>query len=192
MNEKPVIIIKASPRKNGNSGRLADHVAAGLTSSGQPLEIIEIGELNILPCNGCGDCQNVSEITCTLQDDMTPLYPRLAEASGLVIACPIYYFSVNGIAKNFIDRAFYPFNTLNGNLWAGKPLAAVLAYADDDPFLSGAVNALRMYQDIARHVQMQWAGAVYSTTWDPDEIGKQPDVLRTAFELGQKIAKMAA
>jgi multimeric flavodoxin WrbA len=190
MNPNPVFIVKASPRKNGNSDLLADRIADGLRSVGQSVELFELGNVNIFPCTACDACQSDAGTFCIQEDALTALYPRLEVASGLVIASPIYYFTVGGLAKTFIDRAFYAFNSPEGNLWAGKPLAVALSYADADPFISGAVNALRMYQDIARHTKMQWAGAVYGSAENPGDILRQPVVLQSAFDLGVNLARM--
>ena len=77
---------------------------------------------------------------------MRRLYPKLMAADAIVIASPIYWFTVSAQTKLFMDR-WYALGGADGYALAGKKFGVVLAYADADPFSSGAVNALRTFQD---------------------------------------------
>jgi len=62
-------------------------------------------------CDGCDRCkkEGTLNIPCPQHDDdMTPLYGKLASADGFIFASPVYYGSVTGIMKTFMDR-FIPF-----------------------------------------------------------------------------------
>ena len=72
--------------------------------------------LNIRPCNTCDFCQGAAEIV--INDDMQMLYPRLRAANSIVIASPVYWFTLSAQAKLCIDRWY----TLEGP--EGDTLAA--------------------------------------------------------------------
>jgi len=75
---------------------------------------------------------------------MQELYPKLRETDALVIASPIYYFTVSAQTKLFIDR-WYSLGEEKDSAINGKQIGIVLTYADTDPFTSGAINAIRLF-----------------------------------------------
>ena len=102
MNGKQILILKSSPRKRANSSILADQVAAGAREAGAAVESFDLHKLNIRPCDACDFCQGAAE--CVINDDMQMLYPRLRAADSIVIASPVYWFTLSAQAKLCIDR----------------------------------------------------------------------------------------
>ncbi len=117
---------------------------------------------------------------------MQLLYPRILAADALIIASPVYWFTVSAQTKAFIDR-WYALNKIPGTL-AGKKLGVVMAYAGEDVFSSGAVNALRMFQDICAYLGAGIEGMVYGQAYKAGEIAGNATVLEQAHELGRKLA----
>ena len=70
---------------------------------------------------------------------------------------------------------------------AGKKIGVTLVYEGDDPYDSGAINAIRMFQDMFNYIPAEIVGFVYGTALDRGEIRKQDDVLLKAIELGSKL-----
>jgi hypothetical protein len=70
----------------------------------------------------------------------------------------------------------------------GKKIGIILTYADADPFISGAVNAIRMYQDIFKYIGAEIAGIVYGSAWKAGEIESNKEVMEKAYELGKTLA----
>ena len=139
MSEVKVIIAVGSPRSNGNSATLAQRVADGVKSAGGQPESFNLHEMNIKPCNACDKCQDASSTSCAISDDMQELYPKLRLASALVIASPVYVFTVSAQTKLFMDRC-RPLWAAHNNIFKDMSIGILLAYADPDPFSSGAVN----------------------------------------------------
>ncbi|MCX5975558.1 MAG: flavodoxin family protein [Coprothermobacterota bacterium] len=188
MNGKRIIILKGSPRGGSNSSILADQVAAGAKEAGAEVELFSLSKMEIYPCRACEACHASADSQCVIQDDMQGLFPKLREADGIVIASPIYWFTFNAQTKACIDR-WYSLESPQGNALAGKQLALVLAYADTDPYSSGAVNAIRAFGDMARYLKATVAGIVYGSSGEAGAIQQQPKALAKAYELGQKLAK---
>ena len=86
-----------------------------------------------------------------------------------------------------MDR-WYALGGDGGYALAGKRFGRVLAYAGEDPFVSGAVNALRMFQDALNFIGAEIVGMVYGSAWKPGEIRKNKALMAEAYELGKKIA----
>jgi multimeric flavodoxin WrbA len=184
---KKIVIVIGSPRENGNSTILAEQVASGARISGAEVEVFNLHKLAISPCNACDACRKENSGGCTINDDMQMLYPKLKAADAIVIASPVYWFSVSAQTKLFIDR-FYGMGEHPNNVLKGKEIGIILTYADADPFISGAVNALRMFQDIFNYVGAKIVGMVYGTAWKVGEIESNREVMDKAYELGKTLA----
>jgi len=184
---KRIVIVKGSPRKNGNSAILAEQVAIGARAIGAKVESFDLHFMNIQPCDACDACQEQTDRDCIVEDDMTALYPQLRQADAIVIASPIYWFTVSAQTKLFIDRGFYPLGGPQGHGLKGKSIGLILTYGDSDPFTSGAVNALRMFQDMFRYAGADIAGIIYGSASQAGEIQNQPDLLEKAYQLGQQL-----
>jgi len=191
MNNKRIVIVRGSPRKNGNSNILAEQVMAGARDAGAEVESFDLHDMDIRPCKACDTCQESIDKDCVVQDDMQILYPKLRGADAIVIVSPIYWFTVCAQTKLFIDRGFYALGGPQGNALAGKQIGIVLTYADTDPFTSGAVNALRTFQDIFRFVEANIVGMVYGSAWEAGEIQSQQNLLEKAYQLGQQLGDRA-
>lgn len=95
---RKILILKGSPHSNGNSSFLEDQVQAGAVAVGAEVESYHLHEMDIRPCEACHDCLDANGI-CVQSDDMQILYPKIAQADALVIASPVYWYSVSAQVK---------------------------------------------------------------------------------------------
>ncbi len=79
-----VLGIVGSPRKNGNSEMLAAHSLRAVAEEGLDTEILRLGGLDIRPCNACMICSK--EERCPIDDDLFPIYLRMKEVDGIILA----------------------------------------------------------------------------------------------------------
>ena len=184
---KRVLILTASPRKNGNSTILALKAAEGVKAEGGEAEVVSIGNLKIAPCNACDSCRTTPEAGCVIKDDMQPLYQKIKDSKGIIFATPIYWFNVSAQMKSLLDRTYA---TYNKGIYAftGKDVGVILTYEDEDVFVSGGINALRSFQDIFAYVKANLVGAVYGTANKAGEVQNNEKLLQKAYDLGKKLA----
>lgn len=97
-----VLIFLGSPRKKGNTDLLIEEIVAGVKEEGGIPEVIRLEGMDIHPCIGCGGCEK--EGKCVVLDEMQDLYPKIDNADRIIIASPIYFYSVTAQTKAFIDR----------------------------------------------------------------------------------------
>ena len=99
------LILKSSPRgKNAGSSRLADAFAQGLNEAGAEVSEVILKEKDIRHCTGCYTCWTKTPGICSLKDDMRELLKMYSTSDLVVYATPLYYFSVPGLLKDFMDR----------------------------------------------------------------------------------------
>ena len=184
MTAKSVLILKSSPRDKGNSSILADQVAAGAREAGAEVETVALHKLNIQPCTACDACQRTPG-HCNIDDDMQALYPKLTRADAIVIASPVYWFTLSAQAKLCIDR-WYALERAEGSPLRGKDFGLVLAFGDTDPYTSGGINAIHTFQDLCRYLRGNVVGVVYASANNVGDVQKMPDAMQRALELGKK------
>lgn len=187
MKGKKILVFMGSPRKNGNSAILAREAIDGAKTAGAQIENFYLHGMKIRPCTACDACRRKKQKDCILKDDMKPLYSKLRQADAILIATPVYWFTVSAQTKLFMDR-WYAMGGDEGYPFKGKDFGIILTYADEDPFRSGAVNALRTFQDAIGFVGGQIKGMVYGSAWKAGEIKKNKALLKKARQLGKDLA----
>ena len=100
---KKVLILSGSPRKGGNSDVLCDEFARGAKEAGHAVEKIRVAAKNIHPCIACYHCTG-HDGQCVFQDDMADLLQKMIDADVLVLASPVYFYSIDAQLKAVIDR----------------------------------------------------------------------------------------
>lgn len=124
--KKRVLIISSSPRKGGNSDLLCDAFAEGAEKAGHIVEKISLRDRTIHYCNACGICYMGKE--CPLHDDMQDILPRILIADVIVLASPIYFYTISAQLKTLIDRCCSRYNEITN-----KDFYYILAAADPLP-----------------------------------------------------------
>lgn len=99
---KKVLILSGSPRKNGNSDILCDEFARGAADSGNEVEKIRVAEKNIGYCRACYACKSTGK--CVIKDDMAEVLQKMIDADVIVLASPVYFYSIDAQLKAVIDR----------------------------------------------------------------------------------------
>ncbi len=104
---KKVLILSASPRKGGNSDLLSDEFARGATDSGHEVEKIRVAEKKIDFCRACAACRAVQMSgPCVIKDDMADILEKMLASDVIVLASPVYFYSIDAQLKVLIDRTF--------------------------------------------------------------------------------------
>jgi multimeric flavodoxin WrbA len=186
MSAQKILIINGSPRRKGNSAVLAEQLAEGARAEGAEVETVLLQDLDIAPCDGCDACRRSGGV-CHIDDDMQALYPKVREADALVLAGPVYFFTVTAQTKLFMDRC-YSIVRDGDNALAGKRVGILLTYGGNDAFGSGAVNALRTFQDCYGYVKARIVGSVHGTASAAGEIRDNANLMERAARLGRRLA----
>lgn len=177
---KNVLIISASPRKGGNSDTLCDQFLAGAREAGHQAEKVFLREKDIHYCTGCGLCFR-QKGTCSQSDDMAELAGRLAEADVIVLATPVYFYTMDAQMKTFIDRCCAYYTSLTG-----KEFYFIVTAADTD--VAAMERTIEGFRGFA--VCLDGAvekGIVYGVgAWEKGDIQKTP-AMAAAWEMGKQV-----
>lgn len=187
-----ILGIYGSPRKDGNSDLLMDEALKGVDSAGAEVSSIRCCDLQISGCIECAGCDDTGE--CVIDDDMQSVYPKLAEADVIILASPIFFYSVPAQAKALIDRcqAMWCKRVLD------KPPAERHVHDNGQGYLIcvGATKGANLFQGtelVAKYfydaLGMSYEGGVFVKQMESKgDVAKHPDAMKQAFDLGKKIA----
>ena len=103
---KKIVILNGSPRKKGNTSALTAAFTKGAREAGHEVNEFMLSAMKINGCLGCWQGGKDTEHPCTQRDDMEKIYPYYREADIVVLASPLYYWTISGFLKNAFDRLF--------------------------------------------------------------------------------------
>lgn len=177
---KNVLIISASPRKNGNSDTLCDRFALGAAEKGHHVEKIFIADKNIGYCRGCGVCNSAHK--CIQKDDMAEILDKMVNADVIVLATPVYFYSMDGQMKTFIDRTVPRYTEISG-----KDFYFIMTAADTQKeSLERTMETFRGFTEDCLDNARE-AGIIYGTgAWHIGEIQSEPAYIQ-AYEMGRNV-----
>ncbi len=177
---KKVLIISASPRKHGNSDLLCDRFAEGARENGNDVEKVFLADKNIAYCHGCGVCNTSHK--CVQKDDMAEMLDKMANAEVIVFATPVYFYSMDGQMKTFIDRTVPRYTE-----FVNKDFYFILTAADTEKAnLNRTMETFRGFTEDCLEGAKE-AGIIYGTgAWQIGEIKNTP-AYDEAYEMGRRV-----
>ena len=176
---KKVLIISSSPRKGGNSDTLCDQFLKGAEEAGHTVEKVFLRNCKINYCMGCGACNSTH--TCVQKDDMKGLLDKMLAADVIVLATPVYFYTMDAQLKTFIDRCVPRYTDISN-----KEFYFILSAADTEKGnMKPAVEGLRGFtRDCLEGTKEK--GIIYGVgAWGMGEIKKLP-AYQEAYEKGKK------
>lgn len=177
---KKIAIISSTPRKNGNSEILAEEFARGARESGNEVKRFDVRDIDLKFCRGCLACQNNS--ACVIDDGMNEICDEISGADVLVFATPVYYYSVSGQLKTFLDRLNPLFARENR---FGDVYLLATAADDDASAVDGALTAVEGW--ISCFDGARLAGVVRGTGATYAGEIRNTDAPRRAYEAGKAV-----
>lgn len=172
-----VLILSGSPRKGGNSDVLCDQFRKGAVESGHEAEKIRLAEKRLTPCTACYGCMKNG--VCVKKDTLPELREKMLEADVIVLAVPVYFYSMAAQMKLLIDRCLGFYKELAGKRFYFIVTAADPEHSAAEPTLAGLRGFLRCIPDA------QEAGVIYGMgAWDKGDIYRHP-----AYELAYQTGK---
>lgn len=147
-----ILVIWASPNKNGLTAAAKDQIVKGIRQAGEEAEIIHLNSCRIKSCmacgNGWGNCR--SQGNCVIPDDFEMIYDKMRSVGKIVFVTPVYWHDLAECLKAFLDRLRRCETGHNHNLREKKCLLAACAGGSG----RGAVECLHNLEDTLSHMGM--------------------------------------
>jgi len=149
-----IVVLTASPRANGNSRALAAAFAEAATALGHQVTTFHCADLHVSPCTACMSCGDGGK--CIFSDDYDAIRAAIAEADGIVMASPVYWYSFPAGIKAVMDRWYHL--CMTGENFIGKR-AALLGTCEDT--VMSAFDGLRFsFEKSMGYLQAEIVGEI--------------------------------
>lgn len=106
-----VIAINGSPRKSWNTATLLQKALEGAAAQGADTELVHLYDLEYKGCISCFACKIIdgpSTGRCAMQDGLSPILKKIEEeADALLLGSPIYFGSMSGEMRSFMERLLF-------------------------------------------------------------------------------------
>jgi multimeric flavodoxin WrbA len=191
-----IVAIYGSPRRKGNTAQLLERAVQGAREQGSSVREFVLRDLWISPCLEIYACKKDGE--CAIQDDFQLVRDELLESKGIMLASPIFFYSVTGQTKIFMDRF--------QSMWVKKYLLDQIPFGQWTPrrkgyFISvGATKGKKLFDGTLLTLKY-FLDTVDAELWKSllcrglDQAGdvlEQPELLDRAYNDGAELASSLA
>ena len=180
--EMRVIGFNGSPRKDGNTFILINHVLRELEKEGIETELVQLSEKEIHGCIACYKCFENKDKRCAVKTDAANEYiEKIIHADGIVLGSPVYFIDITPEMKALIDRTGFV-SLANGRMYTNKVGATVAAFRR-----SGAMHAVDSMNHFLLSQQIFIVGRAVGVGREKGEAEKDEEGVQQAKSLGQRM-----
>jgi multimeric flavodoxin WrbA len=178
--KKRVLVLSSSPRRGGNSDLLCEQFMMGAKEGGHDAEKVFLKDKNIHYCTGCGTCSNGTK-ACPQDDDMAGVLGKMVAADVIVMATPVYFYTMNGQMKTLIDRTCSRYTEIKN-----KAFYFIVTAADSNRrAMERTLEGFRGFTSCLNGAEEK--GVVYGTgAWNVGDI-KGREAMKQARDMGKAV-----
>jgi multimeric flavodoxin WrbA len=187
-----ILAIYGSPRRKGNTSTLLDHAVKGAEDAGAQVEKIVLRDCKMSPCLEIYGCKKTGR--CVIKDDFQDVMDKLLSCKGIMLASPIFFYSVSAHTKILMDRC--------QSLWVKKYWVDQTPYRKNNLtrkglFISaGATKGKKLFDGTLLTVRYffevldidLWKSLLYRQLDLENDVLNQPQYLDEAYETGKEFA----
>ena len=194
MKHPKIVAIYGSPRRKGNTATLLKKAIEGARDSGVDVEEIVLRDLKISPCLEIYGCMQTGE--CAIKDDFQMVRDKIKHAQGLILASPVFFYSVSSHTKILMDR----FQSLwVKKYWVDKIPKDEQTIKRKGLFISvGATKGKKLFDGMLLSVRYffdvldmeLWKALLYRQLDFQDDVLKHPEYLEETYTAGKAFAQV--
>jgi multimeric flavodoxin WrbA len=187
-----IVAVYGSPRRKGNTALLLKQAVLGARDAGATVDELVLRDLKISPCLEIYACKSEGE--CAIKDDFQMLRDKFLAAKGLMIASPIFFYSVSAHTKIMMDRF--------QSLWVRKYWIDEMPYEKRNfkrkgLFISvGATRGKKLFEGVELTMRYffdtldmaLWRTLFYRGIDLEGDINTHPEYLKEAYDAGNALA----
>jgi len=210
-----VIAINGSPRKEWNTHILLQKCLEGAMEGGAETELINLYDIDFKGCTSCFACKlkGITVSKCAMKDDLEPVLERIVDCDALVLGSPVYFASITGEMRSFMERLLFPYSSYEGkpSSFPKKVNTAFIFTMNAPAFSLPLIGYTKMIRDIKKLLKRIFGNAVSlvaTSTYQFDDYGKYamtlfsgakrkkrrdtvfPDDINKALDLGKRLCSL--
>ncbi len=189
MQKPKIVAIYGSPRRKGNTAALLKKAVAGARDAGADVEEIVLRDLKLSPCLEIYGCLQAGE--CAIKDDFQKVRDKILDAQGLMLASPVFFYTVSSHTKILMDR----FQSLwVKKYWVDKTPSEKQNNTRKGLFISvGATKGKKLFDGMLLTIKYffdvldmeLWQTLLYRQLDFQDDVLKHPGYLEEAYTTGK-------
>ena len=174
---KKILVLVTGGRPRGNTRQLADAFAQGAREAGHEVQVLYLQNKEFRGCLGCNACRYGKP--CVQKDDMAEILGKMIAADVIVMATPVYFYTMDAQMKTLIDRCVARYTEISN-----KAFYFIATAADGEKrSLERTIEGFRGFLYCLEGAQEK--GIVYgSGAWKKGDIKESP-ALNEAYEMGR-------
>jgi len=193
MQKPKIVAIYGSPRRTGNTAALLKKAVEGARGYGAQIEEIVLRDLKISPCLEIYGCTQSGE--CAIKDDFQKVRDKIMDSQGLMLASPVFFYSVSSHTKILMDRFqslwvkknWVQKSTKNQQGIKRKGLLISVGATRGKKLFDGMLLSVRYFFDV---LDMElWKALLYRKLDFQDDVLKHPEYLEEAYTTGKAFAQ---
>ena len=189
-----ITAIYGSPRRQGNTSRLLRQAVAGARDQGATVKEIVLRDLKIAPCMEIYGCTKAGD--CVIQDGFQQIRDSILASDGIMLASPIFFYTVSAHTKIFMDRCQslwvkkYWIENLPKGQWVPKRQGIFISAGatHGKKLFDGALLTVRYFFDVIDTAL--WKSLLYRGLDFEDDVLEHPDYLQESYTAGQALATL--
>ncbi len=187
-----VLVLSASPRREGNSWALAQSLARGAEEAGHTIDFVHLDDFVDAPLGDCRSCR-LGDRSCGIADGYERLLvDHVLPADAIVYATPLHFYGMTGRLKSFFDRLFCYTSASSphtGDVVPGlmHKRAAVLISCEES-YRGATLGLEAQFQELTRYLRQDLVGVVVGIGNSRGEVERDPArPLAAAADLGRRL-----
>jgi multimeric flavodoxin WrbA len=187
-----IVALYGSPRRKGNTATLLKKAVDGARDAGADVEEIVLRDLKLSPCLEIYGCLKAGD--CAINDDFQKVRDKIMDAQGLMLASPVFFYTVSAHTKILMDR----FQSLwVKKYWVDKIATEQQNITRKGLFISvGATRGKKLFDGMLLTIKYffdvmdmeLWKSLLYRQLDFQDDVLKHPEYLEEAYETGKAFA----
>jgi multimeric flavodoxin WrbA len=186
-----ILAIYGSPRRNGNTSLLLRSAVKGATEAGASVDEVILRDLKMSPCLEIYGCKQTGR--CVIEDDFQGIYDQLVQCDGLILASPIFFYTVSAHTKTLMDRcqSFWV-----KKHWRNEPISTASAVPRKGMFISaGATKGKKLFDGALLTIRYffepldvdLWRTLLYRGLDFEGDVARHPEYVEEAYAAGRDL-----
>ena len=193
MQPPNIIAIYGSPRRKGNTATLLKEAVNGAQDGGARVEELVLRDLKMSPCLEIYGCNKAGE--CLLKDDFQKARDLILASQGLILATPVFFYTVSAHTKILMDRFqslwvkknWVEQNRKDQQTFSRKGLFIAAGATKGKKLFDGILLSLRYFFEV---IDMElWKALLYRGLDFEGDVLKHPQYLEDAYLAGKEFAE---
>jgi multimeric flavodoxin WrbA len=188
-----ILALYGSPRRNGNTARLLRQAVDGAREAGAAVEECVLRDMTISPCLEIYGCKQDGR--CVIKDDFQHLHDQLVSCQGVMLASPMFFYTVSSHTKILMDRCQ---SLWVKKYWIDQERPGSRPHTRKGLFIAaGATHGKKLFDGALLTVKYffdtfdaeLWKSLLFKGLDHADDVLARPDSLQQALASGRELAE---